>query len=208
MSFLKITDPTKRDVMIKDYLQTRKNIRSNLLSERAGEIETQRELSKFFKPVTETQKTTAKEITEELKPIKESIEKLPKAIMFPAFPSIEMKKEDITQLGPIAVKALKKFFTKDEADKTYGIYDKGGEFHMGNKQVYIKDNDIIIDNKEYKGTPGLWELIVSKIPDKDKYNPIDHQNYEKLLVDTNAMQTIKNPNKPKSNSSYKWKKCN
>ena len=76
MSFLKITDPRKRDEMIRDYLQTRKNIRSNLLAERAGEIETHRELSKFFKPVTETQKTAAKEITEELKPIAQSLKVL------------------------------------------------------------------------------------------------------------------------------------
>ena len=59
MSFLKIADPSKRDAMIRDYLQTRKNIRSDLLAERAGEIETQRELSKFFKPVTETQKNNS-----------------------------------------------------------------------------------------------------------------------------------------------------
>ena len=54
MSFLKISDPVKRDLMVKEYLKLRKNIRNNLLSERTGEQELQTDLSKFFKPITET----------------------------------------------------------------------------------------------------------------------------------------------------------
>ena len=63
MSFLKISDPTKRDAIVKEYLDLKKNIRNNLLSERTGEMEAQSELTKFFKPITETQKATAKQIT-------------------------------------------------------------------------------------------------------------------------------------------------
>ena len=38
MSFLKISDPTKRDLIVKEYLELKKNIRDNLLSERTGEL--------------------------------------------------------------------------------------------------------------------------------------------------------------------------
>ena len=79
MSFLKISDPTKRDAIVKD-LDLKKNIRDNLLSERTGELQLQTNLSKFYKPITETQKATAREITEGLKPIREGIEKLPQAM--------------------------------------------------------------------------------------------------------------------------------
>ena len=48
MSFLKISDPTKRDAMVKDYLDLKENIRDNLLSERTGEQQLQTDLSKFF----------------------------------------------------------------------------------------------------------------------------------------------------------------
>ena len=192
MSFLKISDPTKRDAMVKEYLDLKKNIRDNLLSERTGEMEMQSDLTKFFKPITETQKATAKEITEELKPIKEGIEKLPQAITFTAFPSIDASKEDILKLGPVAVKALKQFLTKDGADKTFGIYDKNGEFYIGDKPIVIKDNNIIVDDEEYKGTPGLWELIVAKKPNRDIYNPIDHDNYKKLMINTNAIWDRRN----------------
>ena len=124
MSFLKISDPAKRDAIVKEYLELKKNIRDNLLSERTGEMETQSELTKFCKPITETQKATAKEITEELKPIKESIENLPKAIAFPAFPSIELPKKEIQTFGEVATNALLNFATKEGADKTFGIYAK------------------------------------------------------------------------------------
>ena len=48
MSFLKISDPTKRDQTIKEYLELKKNIRDNLLSERTGEQQLQTELTKFY----------------------------------------------------------------------------------------------------------------------------------------------------------------
>ena len=54
MSFLKISDPVKRDLIVKEYLETKKNIRDNLLSERTGEQQLQTDLSKFYKPITET----------------------------------------------------------------------------------------------------------------------------------------------------------
>ena len=45
MSFLKISDPVKRDLIVKEFLELKKNIRDNLLSERAGEQQLQTDLS-------------------------------------------------------------------------------------------------------------------------------------------------------------------
>ena len=50
MSFLKISDPLKRDSIVKEYLELKKNIRDNLLSERIGEQQLQTDLSKFYRP--------------------------------------------------------------------------------------------------------------------------------------------------------------
>ena len=58
MSFLKISDPVKRDLIVKEYLEAKKSIWDNLLSERTGEQQLQTDLTKFFKPITETQKDT------------------------------------------------------------------------------------------------------------------------------------------------------
>ena len=66
MSFLKISDPTKRDAMVKEYLELKKNIRDNLLSERTGELELQTDLSKFYRPITETQKLQQERLRKDL----------------------------------------------------------------------------------------------------------------------------------------------
>ena len=209
MSFLKISDPVKRDSIVKEYLDLKKNIGGNLLSERTGEQDLQTDLSKFFKPITETQKATAREMTEELKPIKEGLENLPQAITFPAYPSIQASKEplegeDTQFIGDLAEKYLRKFTTKDEADRTYGLIDRKGNFYLGNKPIVIIDNNIVVDGEEYEGTPGLWELIVSKEP-KD-FTEEDYTNYAKLMVKTNALHRGYDPeNKsPKTSRGYKW----
>ena len=158
MSFLKISDPVKRDLIVKEYLETIKNIRENFLSERTGEQQLQTDLSKFFKPITETQKATTREITEGLKPIKEGIENLPQAIKFPAYPLMQASEGEETFVAPyfigdIAERYLRKFTTKAEADRTYGLYDKVGKFYIGNKPVVINNNNIVVDDEEYEGTP-------------------------------------------------------
>ena len=96
--------------------------------------------------------------------------------------------------------------TKSEADRTYGLYDKNKQFYIGNKPVDIKENNIVVDDKEYEGTPGLWELIISKKPDETLYTSDDKENYARLMVETGALHQKNNPNKPRSGSSDKWKK--
>ena len=123
MSFLKISDPLKRDAIVKEYLELRKNIRDNFLSERIGEQQLQTDLSKFYKPITETQKATTREITEGLKPIREGIEKLPEAIqpIGEATKEEEEEEEDDEELvGEIAFKYL----NRKNRDETFGIEKK------------------------------------------------------------------------------------
>ena len=88
ISFLKITDPKKRDFIINEFLKTRQNIQQNFLSERVGDSSTQHELLKLFKPVTDMQKGSKEDLASELKPIREGMKNLPTAITFSQFPSI------------------------------------------------------------------------------------------------------------------------
>jgi hypothetical protein len=64
MSFLKITDPAKRDLLVQELIKTRKNILQDSIDERVGEITAQQSLSKLFKPLTEKIETTTKAIKE------------------------------------------------------------------------------------------------------------------------------------------------
>ena len=224
MSFIKIKDPRKREELIKDFIETRKRIKDNFIARKVGEIEYQTGLTKLFKPVTETQKTTAKEITDaqkataekitgELLPIKESIgelatkediSKLPLQVFNQIFPSIEFKSSEVMELGTLAVYSLIEAFTKEGVDKTFGLHAKNKKFHIGDKPVTIKNNDIIIEGKKYDGSPGLWELITSNKP--QKFTEEDYLNYINLLLQTNTIYQGNDPKntKPKSSGGSKW----
>ena len=218
MSFIKVKDPRKREELIKDFIETRKRIKDNFIAKKVGEAEYQTGLTKLFKPVTETQKATAKEITEaqkataekftqELLPIKEGIEELPTKLFRKVFPSIELKASDIMNLGPLAVNALLQAFTKKNIDLAFGLYAQEGKFKIGNKEVNIEDNDIKVDDIIFEGTPGFWELITSKNPNPDNYTSEDLEKYQQLVILTNTAYQGNNPknNKAKSSRSPKWK---
>ena len=205
MSFIKIKDPRKREELIRDLIETRKRIKDNFIARKVGESEYQTGLTKLFKPVTETQKATAKEITEaqkataekitsELIPIKEGVKELPLKLFNQVFPSIEFNEKDITNLGSIAVNNLKRYFKPNEGDLSTGIRDKDGSFYIGSEPVRIRDNNITIDNTEYSGTSGLWKLITSKnIPDKSEYAPEDLVTYSYIMSKTNTARNKYNP---------------
>ena len=108
-------------------------------------------------------------------------------------------------IGPIAASYLRKFATKD-ADKVYGIYDNKGKFYIGDTRIGIIDDNIIVGEKEYQGTPGLWELITMKIPNDQVYDDEDYGNYADILVNANALKrgNVSESRTPKANKSWKW----
>ena len=108
----------------------------------------------------------------------------------------------------VAESYLRKFATKGEADRTYGLYDRHGNFYIRNKPIVIIDNNIVVDREEYLGTPGLWKLIVSKNLDDNIYTNDDYDNYATLMLKTNTLHRDNDPNNhyPKSSKEQKWKR--
>ena len=100
--------------------------------------------------------------------------------------------EDTQYIGAVVEKYLRKFATKSEADTTYGLYDRNVNFYIGNKLVVIINNNIVVYNEEYEGTPGLWELIVSQNPDDNIYTYEDYDNYTRLMLKTNTLHRDNN----------------
>lgn len=76
--------------------------------------------------------------------------------------------------------------TEDLFDSKYGIrFDNEIEsFHIGDTRVFIDDNDIIFNNKRYKGTIGLYELLFKKAP--ANYTKEDLESYREMLLKSNA----------------------
>ena len=66
------------------------------------------------------------------------------------------------------------------------------------------NNNIIVDGEKFRGTPGLWELIMSK--NSEDFTKEDYENYAKLMVKTNALYRNYDPNNPnpRSSKSDKW----
>ena len=228
MSFIKIKDPRKREELIKDLIETRKRIKDNFIAKKVGEAEYQTGLTKLFKPVIETQKTTAKEITEAQKeatekitqgllPIKEALEN---PIVIPSIEEGEEKKaiklteslteEEKTKLGPIAEAFLKTPWNKENLDLNFGLNTQNEErkFKFGDKLVKFNGNDIFVEGKRFIGTPGFWALIISKNPSSGDYDDEDKKQYKDLLIRTNAIFKNNDPKETRAKGNYQGNKWN
>ena len=70
-----------------------------------------------------------------------------------------------------------------------------------------KENNIVVGNKEFTHTPGLWELIVARSPDEKIFTNGDYDNYAEIMHSTKALRRNNDEceTKPKANKSWKWK---
>ena len=110
-------------------------------------------------------------------------------------------------IGDIAKQYLRKFASVSCTDETFGLRDKDGKFYIGNREAKIKENNIIVSDKEYVGTPGLWELIVATTPDDKSVTNGDYDSYPEIMHSTNALRrnNDESETKPKANKSWIWK---
>ena len=101
---------------------------------------------------------------------------------------------------------MRKFASTSGTDKTFELRDEDGKFYIGSKEAKIKENNIIVGDKEYAGTPGLWELIVATTADDKIFTNGDYDNYAEIMHSTNALRgsNDESETKPKANKSWKW----
>ena len=66
-----------------------------------------------------------------------------------------------------------------------GLHDKNGEFEIGDPKVALSGDDLVEDT--YVGTPGLWELKISKSPDSGIHTADDIDDYATNLLNINAI---------------------
>lgn len=101
-----------------------------------------------------------------------------------------------------------KYLPRAKDDK-FGLYwDKHKKhFMIGNLPVNFEYNDIIIDEKTYEGTQGLWRLLTDKsVPKDNLYTEEDLKNYTEILwkSDTIYRNNDKYTRKPKSITGKKY----
>jgi hypothetical protein len=75
-------------------------------------------------------------------------------------------------------------------DTQYGIRKGGDIFMIGDSPLYVDiDGDITINDKQFKGTEGLWELLTRIHVNMERVSKTDLNTYQKILVETNAHLT-------------------
>ena len=172
----------------------------------------QTDLTKLYKPLIESNEKVLKKI---------AVDKVDEGSLF-ALTYPEERSESASEsaiespnlrmnVGKIAFYYLSNYASKKGiCDRVFGIHTKEeqrGKMYIGKEELTIDDNDVIIGGaspQRYNGTIGLWELISRAKPDKTKITDEDMENYEKILVETKAMEYDENPNKPKASRSEKW----
>ena len=192
MAFIDIKDPERREEIVKDYIRNLKEIRERNENEKVRGITQQQDLAKVFQPVVQATEKSASQITNELKSLKE-------------------EKPNKNENQPKATnKALEYYFEnfpKSKLDKYFGVYKENGVYMMGNKEIVVdNDNNIWLDNgsDSYKGTFGLWKLIMNKEP--EGYLEEDLDNYKRLVERTNVIEMphVSPNDRPKGTTKWKF----
>ncbi|EZA62172.1 hypothetical protein X777_06123, partial [Ooceraea biroi] len=93
-----------------------------------------------------------------------------------------------------------------DIDNVYGVYIGQDGMQFGSLRFDVDHEDnILLDDVRYKGTPGLYELIFAKHPDKDMYTANDMQTYRSMLLTTNVHRRDHSARgQVKSNRGYKY----
>lgn len=115
------------------------------------------------------------------------------------------EKEGVKRIGDIAQKYLNSDLSN--IDNKFGLKLENDLKYIGDSEVKIDHNDIIVKDKKYEGTNGLWVLITSKEPDDSEYTNEDYNNYANIIISTNAyfQNNDKTTKRIKSSTSYKYK---
>ena len=185
MAFIEITDPGRREEIVEDYINTKNQIRQKYENEKAIGLQQKIAYEKQHQPLIRATEDSTRKITTELKNNRAVSEKgywTPNS----ARPAID------TYLN-----------LKTNKDRYYGIQKKGDKYVMGDAFVEINDNNIIVNGREFKGTPGLWQLIMLNIP--EKYTKEDAIKYEDLVEATQVIfnpLTQKDTDKPETTRKY------
>ena len=186
MAFIDIQDPVKREQTVQDYIKNLKEIRQRKENQKVRGITEQRNIEKVFQPVVQATEKSASQITSEIKNLKEQPKK--------GKPVSRTLDYYLNQLD------------KAKLDQYFGIYEEDGIYMMGDKEINVdKDDNIHVDEVIFKGTKGLWRLVMMKKP--DAYDKEDIRDYQELIIRTSVLDvphTTNAADRPRNTAKYKF----
>ena len=181
------------------------------MNEKAQDLAWDEDLKELFNPVVQSTEKSTEAITRELAPLREEVKHLNENLI---------KREKLvdddddmisTSSSTTDHNILEHYLTTTEGsllDKYFAIQRMDdGRYVMGDKEVVVdKESNIHIDGIEYKGTPGLWSLVMLAKPKYAEYTADDFSRYGDLVKQTNVMhhpQNVTACSRPAS--TWKWK---
>ena len=201
MSFLKITNPRKRDQLVADFIATKKRIQQRNLDERAEDLAKEDDLQNLFKPMIQSTEKSTTVLQKELKDLNDKLDEGDddeKKRRHVATKSSTTTLEDILEMYGLS--------NPFNLDPYFSIQRVRNDYMMGTKKVtFDKSSNIYIDDKKYDGTIGLWKLIMMKKPPQWDDRK-DLTNYELMLTQTAAVtnpQNVLPRSRPYQTSKYK-----
>lgn len=103
----------------------------------------------------------------------------------------------LDQYDPLPRKYLEDMISDSnfEFDHKYGVRHDilTDKLFIGNSQIHIKGSDVVVKNKTYSGTPGLYELLFKKDP--QRFTNDDEKAYTDILLKTSAHKRYYQENK-------------
>ena len=179
MAFIDIKDPRKRDEIVADYLSTIHRVQQRNEDERAVGLARQVVLEKTFNPLIKATEKSTKAITEELQNINKPTPPPPPT-------AVRRKRTWTENYGSNALDYYLNEYNKKDLDKYYGIQSFNDDLMMGEKEIIVDENsDIKVDETTYKGTPGLWSLVMQASP--KEYTEDDFEKYRDLVMRTDVI---------------------
>ena len=162
-NFETFMDPRKLDTKAaQEYEDVIAKIRQRNEDERTTSIRRNVELEQQYKPII-------KATTDQTKVLKEGLKNY--------------------ELSP-GMDALDFYFNqyKGKLDPYFGIKKDGQLYFLGDSEIHVRDNNIHTRHHIFKGTTGLWALLMENTPKMDNVTNADMDNYAKLIQETNAFQ--------------------
>ena len=200
----------KYDAVVADYLATVKRLQQRNLNEKAQDLARDENLKEMFIPVVQSTAMSTEAITKELIPLREEVKHLNENLV-----ATKEELDDDTMLASSSssssyLNVLERYLTtgeKNKVDKYFSIQrTNDGHYMMGNKEVAIdKHSNIHVNGVEYKGTPGLWTLVVSIKPKYSDYTADDYSRYGDLVRQTNVILHPRNVTaRSRPTATWKW----
>ena len=166
MAFIDITDPEKREDIVKEYVQMRNEVKQRNENNKESNLLKEQVLRETARPLVEATEKSAQLITSALKP--EPVQKNESKTLFEQYDASRNK------------------------DKYYSIYkDDDGSFVLGNAYIQIDaDNNIKIGDETYPYSKGLWNLLM--LNDPKIYTEDELVTYKKIVEETKLVDNPRN----------------